>query len=171
MSTLTYNYIFKCVWLFESKTSEDYRAQVIWCFLAVIAQEQREHPSKRLLCALQKRESHRVWKDSKWWQILDVCVCGRWKLHPTHALWALAHIHHSFFLLFLSVLSTQHPHSVILRQLGDTFDAWFTTVFQTDRLHTQNQRKQHHKTPHARRPVSKTDTRDTLSALALHTMH
>ncbi len=168
--------LLKFVWLFESMTSEDldYNAQVIWCFLAFIAQEQREHPSKRLLLCSRREKVTWVWKDSKWWQNLDLCVFVADESSTPHMPSGLWHTSTaaSFFSFSPSKLkhtaSTQCHSPGERRQLWDTFDAWFTTVFQSeawDRVHIQKQRKQHHKTPHAWRPICKTDTRDGLSAL------
>lgn len=128
----------------------------------------------------------RVWTDtraSKWWQNLDLCVNSLFNTDIIMCSLCVFAVHESSTprmpsglwhtstvlpqplsspSLHLS-LSTQHPHSVVLRvkdgSFSDTFDAWFTTVFHTKRFHIQKQRKQHHKTRHTPRPICKTDTR------------
>ncbi len=118
--------LLKFVWLFESMTSEDldYNAQVIWCFLAFITQEQREHPSKRLLLCSRREKVTWVWKDSKWWQNLDLCVFVADESSP-HTCPLGSGTHPPLLLSSLSLhlsLSTQHPHSVILRVKDGSFE-------------------------------------------------
>lgn len=119
--------LLKFVWLFESMTSEDldYNAQVIWCFLAFITQEQREHPSKHLLlCSTEERKSHgfeRTVNDDR----TLICVC-LWQMKALpHTCPLGSGTHPPLLLSSLSLhlsLSTQHPHSVILRVKDGSFE-------------------------------------------------
>lgn len=152
---------------------------------AFIAEEQRSHPAKHLLlCSTDERKSYGFGATCVWtlsltqilWCVL--CVCLRHMKAVPHACPLGSGTHPllpqplSSFSLHLS-LSTQHPHSVVLRvkdgSFWDTFDARFTTVWQTQRSRIQKQRKKNHKnrwiTRHALRPICKTHTLDGLSAL------